>query len=311
MNTDPIHESIESRTKCLHSPTDLAQPDVQVPTIDTVSHDSEDEDEDNDSTHTRYEKSSLDIEDLSTSDGVMSIEELKLLVQIFGTESLKKKLRKLLRRFQHIFSSTVSPEAARVDNPMEVKINSSQWFSKHNRLPPRAQSQKKEEELKKYIQALLLNNVIQPSTATAWSQVLLVPKPGVDVWRLCIDYRNLNAITLPTEGHPLPRIDHMLRRLGSRRAKYFGVLDLTAGYHQTPLSPEAIPLTAFICFMGLFEFTRTPMGLVNAASYFQRFISVVVLAGLMYSAVEAYIDDVIIYGQDEDDFVKNVEAVFL
>jgi hypothetical protein len=53
------------------------------------------------------------------------------------------------------------------------------------------------------------------------------------------------------------------------------------------------------------------MGLVNAASYFQRFISVVVLAGLMYSAVEAYIDDVIIYGQDEDDFVKNVEAVFL
>ena len=311
VNTDPIHESIESRTKCLHSPTDLAQPDVQVPTIDTVSHDSEDEDEDNDSTHTRYEKSSLDIEDLSTSDGVMSIEELKLLVQIFGTESLKKKLRKLLRRFQHIFASTVSPEAARVDNPMEVKINSSQWFSKHNRLPPRAQSQKKEEELKKYIQALLLNNVIQPSTATAWSQVLLVPKPGVDVWRLCIDYRNLNAITLPTEGHPLPRIDHMLRRLGSRRAKYFGVLDLTAGYHQTPLSPEAIPLTAFICFMGLFEFTRTPMGLVNAASYFQRFISVVVLAGLMYSAVEAYIDDVIIYGQDEDDFVKNVEAVFL
>jgi hypothetical protein len=159
---------------------------VQVPTIDTVSHDSEDEDEDNDSTHTRYEKSSLDIEDLSTSDGVMSIEELKLLVQIFGTESLKKKLRKLLRRFQHIFASTVSPEAARVDNPMEVKINSSQWFSKHNRLPPRAQSQKKEEELKKYIQALLLNNVIQPSTATAWSQVLLVPKPGVDVWRLAM-----------------------------------------------------------------------------------------------------------------------------
>ena len=71
----------------------------QVPTIDTVSHDSEDEDEDNDSTHTRYEKSSLDIEDLSTSDGVMSIEELKLLDQIFDTESLKKKLRKLLRRF--------------------------------------------------------------------------------------------------------------------------------------------------------------------------------------------------------------------
>jgi hypothetical protein len=167
VSTDPIHEDIEERT-ILPSTAAHAQPDVQVPTIDSVSHDSEDEQE-QDSTQTRYEKSSFDIEELSTSDGVMSIEELKLLVQIFGPESLQKKLRKLLRRFPHIFSSSVSPAPARVDNPMDVKINSSQWFSKHNRLPPRAQSQKKEEELKKYIQALLLNNVIQPSTATAWS----------------------------------------------------------------------------------------------------------------------------------------------
>ena len=201
VSLDHIHEGIDERT-ISSSSTDYAQPDVRVPTIDPVSHDSDNEQED-DSTQTRYEKSSIDMEALSPSDGVMSIEELKLLVKIFGPESLQKKLRKLLRKYRHIFSSTVSPEPALVDNPMEIKINSSQWFSKHNRLPPRAQSQKKEEELKKYIQALLLNNVIQPSTAKAWSQVLLVPKPGVDVWRLCIDYRNLNATTLPTEGHPL------------------------------------------------------------------------------------------------------------
>ena len=141
---------------------------------------------------------------------------------------------------------------------------------------------------------------------------MLVPKSIVDdTWRLCIDFRNLNANTEPTEAHPLPRIDHMLRRLGERRAKYFGVLDLTAGYHQAPIAEEAIPFTAFICFMGLYEFLRVPMGLVNACSYFQRFIAITVLAGLMYNIVEAYIDDVIIHRQEEDDFVNNVEAVFV
>ena len=165
--------------------------------------------------------------------------------------------------------------------------------------------------MKDIIDGLQRNNVIRPSNASHWSQVLLVPKPGKhDAWRLCIDFRNLNANTLPTESHPIPRIDHMLRRLGERKAKYFGVLDLTAGYHQAPIAEEAIPLTAFICFMGLFEFLRVPMGLVNACSYFQRFIAIVVLAGLMYKIVEAYIDDVIIHGQEEDDFVDNVAAVF-
>ena len=120
----------------------------------------------------------------------------------------------------------------------------------------------------------------------------------------------MNAATVPTESHPLPRIDHMLLRLGRRKAQYFGVIDLTAGYHQVPLDPAAIPLTAFICFAGLFEFVRLPFGLANAVSYFQRFIAIVVLSELMYNIVENYVDDVIVTGLEEDDFVQNVEAVF-
>jgi hypothetical protein len=53
-----------------------------------------------------------------------------------------------------------------------------------------------------------------------------------------------------------------------------------------------------------------PFGLTNACSYFQHFIAVVVLAELMYIICEAYVDDVIVSGQEEDDFVSNVEAVF-
>jgi cleavage and polyadenylation specificity factor subunit 1 len=192
---------------------------------------------------------------------------------------------------------------------MEIEIDKISWEKKQNQQTPRLQSELKEAELNRQLIGLLESGVIRKSKAKYWSQVHLAPKPE-EKWRFCIDYRRLNATTYPTEGHPLPRIDHMLQRLGRRKAKYFGVIDLTAGYHQMPLAPEAIPLTAFVCFAGLFEFLRVPFGLKNAGSYFQRFIATVVLAGLMYSIVENYIDDVILSGQTEDDFVANVKAVF-
>ena len=305
-STDPIREDIQGRMS-LASSTVPAPPDKPVPTKNSVSHDLDDN---QDSVQTRYEKSTeYMIPEQPTSSGVMSTDELYLLAQTFGPPSLQKKLKKLLKKYKHIFSISVSPTPAKVEAPMEIKINSSQWYSKHNRAPARTQSHQKQIELRKHVQAMLDNNVIRPSTAKAWSQVLLVPKPD-NTMRLCIDFRNLNATTEPSEAHPLPRIDHMLRRLGDKRAKFYGVLDLTAGYHQVPLADEAIPLTAFLCFMGLYEFLRVPMGLVNAASFFQRFIAITVLAGLMYVIVEAYIDDVIIHGQEEDDFVENVAAVF-
>jgi len=305
-STDPIREDTQERMS-LASSTVPAQPDRPVPTKNSVSHDLDDNQE---TVQTRYEKSTDHmIPEQPTSSGVMSSDELYLLAQTFGPPSLQKKLKKLLKKYKHIFSISVSPTPAKVEAPMEIKINSSQWYSKQNRSPARTQSHQKQLELRKHVQAMLDNNVIRPSTAKAWSQVLLVPKPD-NTMRLCIDFRNLNATTEPSEAHPLPRIDHMLRRLGDKKAKFYGVLDLTAGYHQVPLAEEAIPLTAFLCFMGLYEFLRVPMGLVNAASFFQRFIAITVLAGLMYVIVEAYIDDVIIHGQEEDDFVQNVAAVF-
>jgi hypothetical protein len=63
--------------------------------------------------------------------------------------------------------------------------------------------------------------------------------------------------------------------------------------------------------MGIFEFLRVPMGVKGAAPFFQQFIAVTVLAGLMYICAEAYIDDVIVHGKNEDEFIKNLRTVFL
>ena len=80
-----------------------------------------------------------------------------------------------------------------------------------------------------------------------------IPKPD-KTYRMCVDYRALNDCT------PLPNIAEMLRRIGSRKQKIVGIMDLTQGYHQAPLSNTTKAYTAFITFSGVYEFTRLPFG---------------------------------------------------
>ena len=87
-------------------------------------------------------------------------------------------------------------------------------------------------------------------------------------------------------------------------------MDLTAGYHQAPLYTPHRVFTAFMCFMGVFQFTRLPFGLCRAPSYFQEQMVATVLYGLIYNKCEMYLDDCIVYGRGEAEFIANLEEVF-
>ena len=121
------------------------------------------------------------------------------------------------------------------------------------------------EELKRQIEVLLEQGWIRPSSSPFSAPVLFVPKKDGQ-WRMCIDYRALNKITVKNR-YPLPKVEELMDRL--HRACYFTKLNLYSGYHQIKLREEDIQKTAFITRYGAFEYLVMPFRLCNAPATFQ------------------------------------------
>ena len=230
-------------------------------------------------------------------------------ITIAGSTTLQDALRDIVEEFKDVFNVKLAEQPAQIREPLELNVDITKWAQARNRTPPRPQSPAKQAEIKRQIELMLAAKIIQRSYAGEFSQVLLTPKPN-DAWRFCIDFRALNDATR-SAGWPIPNIRSMFQRIGSKRPKYFGTMDLTSGYHQMPMAMNARIFTAFITFMGIFEFLRVPFGLKGAPSFFQRTMETLVLAGLIYIICEIYIDDIIIFGKDEIQFLENLRQVLL
>ena len=153
-----------------------------------------------------------------------------------------------------------------------------------------------------------INRIVECSEPY-YSQIHLANKPNNQGFRFCIDYRRLNEATTNISW-PLPLIDKMLQRVGAAKPKYFATIDMTAGYHQIAMDSVSQKYTAFITFLGIFQWLCIPFGLKGAPAYFQKLMSTVVLVGLIYVILELYIDDIIIYASNEADFIQNIQRVF-
>ncbi len=110
---------------------------------------------------------------------------------------------------------------------------------------------------------------------------------------MCIDYRTLNARTVPDQ-YTTPRIDDALDCLAG--SKWFSVLDLRSGYYQIAMAEEDKEKTAFICPLGFFQFERMPQGITGAPATFQRLMEKAV-GDMHLLQVIVYLDDIIVFGR--------------
>ena len=121
------------------------------------------------------------------------------------------------------------------------------------------------QELKVQLQELLDKGFIRPSTSP-WGALVLFAKKKDKTLQLCIDYRQLNRVTVKNR-YPLPRIDDLFDQL--RGARVYSKIDLLTGYHQLRVRETDIPKTKFRTRYGYFEFTVMPFGLANAPAAFR------------------------------------------
>nr|GEZ97281.1 putative reverse transcriptase domain-containing protein [Tanacetum cinerariifolium] len=159
-------------------------------------------------------------------------------------------------------------------------------------------------ELSKQLQELSDKVFIRPSFSPWGAPVLFVKKKD-GAFRMCIDYRELNKLTVKNR-YPLPRIDDLFDQLQGSSIYY--KIDLRSGYHQLRVREQDIPKTAFRTRYGHYEFQVMPFGLTNAPAVFMDLVNRV-CKPYLDNFVIVFIDDILIYSKDKKEHEEHLKTI--
>ncbi|GJZ88332.1 putative reverse transcriptase domain-containing protein [Tanacetum coccineum] len=160
------------------------------------------------------------------------------------------------------------------------------------------------QELSNQLQELADRGFIRPSTSPWGAPVLFVKKKDGS-FRMCIDYRELNKLTVKNR-YPLPRIDDLFDQL--QGSSVYSKIDLRSGYHQLRVRDEDIPKTAFRTRYGHYEFQVMPFGLTNAPAVFMDLMNRVCKPYLDKFMI-VFIDDILIYSCNEKEHANHLRII--
>ena len=150
---------------------------------------------------------------------------------------------------------------------------------------------------------------MEPSSSEWAAQLVIVPKRNekgeVTGWRICGDYRSLNAVT-KADAEPLPLMQTVFDQLAGMQ--YFSKLDLLKGFNQIPVEAKSRELMAVSTPVGLYQPTVMPFGVKNAPGSFQREMRRV-LSGRLNKGVFVFVDDIITYSRTEAEHLELIEWV--
>ncbi|GJT17778.1 putative reverse transcriptase domain-containing protein [Tanacetum coccineum] len=187
--------------------------------------------------------------------------------------------------------------------PVEFQIDLIPGAAPVARVPYRL-APSKMKELSKQLQELSEKGFIRPSSSP-WGAPVLFVKNKDGSFRMCIDYSELNKLTVKNR-YPLPRIDDLFDQL--QGSNIYSKIDLRSGYHQQRVREQDIPKMAFRTRYGHYEFQVMPFGLTNAPAVFMDLMNRV-CKPYLDKFVIVFIDDILIYSNDKKEHEEHLEEI--
>jgi len=204
----------------------------------------------------------------------------------------------IMREFQDVFPEELP--GLPLERKVEVTIDILPGVSPIAQ-PPYRMVLKELDELKIQLQELLDKGFIRPNNSPWGAPVLFVKKKDGTL-RLCIDYRQLNKVTVKNR-YALPRIDYLFDHL--KGAKVFSKIGLRSGYYQMRIKGQDVPKTAFRTRYGHFEFLVLPFGLTNAPTLFMDLMNRV-FQPYLDKFVVVFIDDILVYSKSYEEHEQHL-----
>ncbi|POM72870.1 Hypothetical protein PHPALM_10354 [Phytophthora palmivora] len=218
--------------------------------------------------------------------------------------TLADDLRELVVSYSDIFRLRLGRDEPADVEPLDVRlVADAQPYRSGVRRYPEAQRQ----FLRNYVRELEAAGLVERNNNSRWScPALPVAKQGTSEFRITIDYRPVNKLTVPLAG-AAPNLSVVVESV--RGAYGFGTFDFHKGFWQMPLHPRCREMFSFVTEDGVFTPTRVPQGASDSAVHFQAQMNEV-LKDILFHSVLVWIDDVLLYATTPRAFLENLSKFF-
>jgi hypothetical protein len=218
---------------------------------------------------------------------------------------VKERYVKLMKEFPDVFSWSYDElkvyDTSIIQHVIPIKEDHKPFKQKLRRINPLLLPL-----IEKEVKKLFEEKIIVSLRFSKWVANLVPVRKKSGKIRLCVDFRNLNKVSLK-DNYPLPKMDHILQKVvGSQR---MSMLDGFSGYNQIMVHPGDQEKTTFTTPWGTFMYAKMPFGLMNAGATFQRAMDIA-FADEKDKFIVIYLDDITVYSTSDEEHIKHLRQAF-